>query len=189
MGRKIFVSYKHSDHDVAALSGAGNNTTVRTYVDYIADILIGNSDHIYKGEHANEDLSGYSENYIWEHLKDKLYDTSVTVVLISPNMKEPYVREEYQWIPWEIKYSISRQHRGETTSQRNAIVAVKLPDKNGRYDYYEDMKLFRILKCNIDSRYIPVFCWSSFVQRFDYCIDTAFMYKQRVEEKWIVKSI
>ena len=64
MERKIFVSYKHSDHDVAALSGAGNNTTVRTYVDYIADILIGNSDHIYKGEHANEDLSGYSENYI-----------------------------------------------------------------------------------------------------------------------------
>lgn len=40
MGRKIFVSYKHSDHDVAALSGAGNNTTVRTYVDYIADVLI-----------------------------------------------------------------------------------------------------------------------------------------------------
>lgn len=112
-----------------------------------------------------------------------------SVVLISPNMKEPYVREEYQWIPWEIKYSISRQHRGETTSQRNAIVAVKLPDKNGRYDYYEDMKLFRILKGNIDSRYIPVFCWSSFVQRFDYCIDTAFMYKQRVEEKWIVKFV
>ena len=112
-----------------------------------------------------------------------------SVVLISPNMKEPYVREEYQWIPWEIKYSISRQHRGETTSQRNAIVAVKLPDKNGRYDYYEDMKLFRILKGNIDSRYIPVFCWSSFVQRFDDCIDTAFMYKQRVEEKWIVKSV
>ena len=29
-----------------------------------------------------------------------------SVVLISPNMKEPYVREEYRWIPWEIKYSI-----------------------------------------------------------------------------------
>ncbi len=26
------------------------------------------------------------------------------VVLISPNMKEPYVREEYQWIPCTANY-------------------------------------------------------------------------------------
>jgi len=189
MGRKIFVSYKHSDRDVEVLPGYGLKTTARSYVDYIEDILIGCSDHIYKGEHADEDLTGYSENYIWEHLKDKLYDTSVTVVLISPNMKEPYVREDYQWIPWEIKYSISRQHRGETTSQRNAVVAVVLPDRSGSYDYYDDLKLFRILQGNIDCRYIPVFSWSSFKRNFDTCIETAFVYKEKVPEGVIEKSI
>lgn len=189
MGRKIFVSYKHSDSDVETLLRAGKNTTARSYVDYIEDILIGGSDNIYKGEHADEDLSDYSEEYIWEHLKDKLYDTSVTVVLISPNMKEPYVREDYQWIPWEIKYSISREHRGETTSQRNAIVAVVLPDRSGSYDYYDDLKLFRILQKNIECQYIPVYHWSTFKRSFENCIEKAFEYKKKVPEELIKKSI
>lgn len=189
MGRKIFVSYKHGDNNVEALPSDGKNTIARSYVNYIENILIGTSEHIYKGEHADEDLTGYSENCIWEHLKDKLYDTSVTIVLISPNMKEPYVREDYQWIPWEIKYSISRQHRGETTSQRNAILAVILPDRNGNYNYYDDLKLFRILQSNIACRYIPVYHWSTFKRNFETCIETAFVYKKKVPEALILKSI
>ena len=38
------------------------------------------SDNIYKGEITGEDLSDKSEDYIWEHLKDKIYDFSVKVL-------------------------------------------------------------------------------------------------------------
>ena len=85
MARKVFVSYKYRDSNVQELSTTRTPPTWPCdYAAYIADyVLAGN---IYKGEGQDEDLSSYSEYYIWEHLKDKLYDSTVTVVLISPNM-------------------------------------------------------------------------------------------------------
>ena len=98
MGRKVFVSYKYKDMDVQPLSGVRGFTWVRDYVDYIANHLLKNG-HIYKGEDNTEDLSDKSEYYIWDHLKDKIYDSSITIVLISPNMKEPGKWQRSQWIP------------------------------------------------------------------------------------------
>ena len=82
-----------------------------------------------------------SEATIWEKLKDRIYYSSVTVVFISPGMKENWKTERNQWIPWEISYSlkeVSRKNKNgdAITSRSNAIVAVVLPDENGSYSYY-----------------------------------------------------
>lgn len=189
MGKKIFVSYKYHDSNVKALISDGKNTTVRSYVTYIEKNMIGTSDNIYKGEHENEDLSDKSEEYIWSELKDKMYDSSVTIVMISPNMKEPHKWEKSQWIPWEIAYSLRETTRKDRTSHSNAVLAVVLPDSDGSYDYYNDLQLFRILESNIDNEYIPVYKWSYFNYNLDACIDKAFECKKKVSGDLVVKSV
>lgn len=104
MGKKIFVSYKYGDDQVENLSYY-ENSTVRDYVTKFEDVL-DSSDNIYKGESDGEDLSILSDDTIWEKLKDRIYDSSVTVIFISPGMKENWKLERDQWIPWEISYSL-----------------------------------------------------------------------------------
>ena len=138
------------------------------YVAYIDEHVL--SEHMYKGEKQDEDLSYYSEEYIWEHLKDKMYDSTVTVVLISPNMKESGKWQRSQWIPWEISYSIRKTTRGGRTSQRNSIVAVILPDKKGSYDYFTTSSAFPILRDNIKNGYIYLTTWDEFRRYPTLCI-------------------
>ncbi len=92
------------------------------------------------GEGSDEDLTGYSDDYIYEHLKDKIYPTSLTIVLISPEMKVPHRYDKSQWIPWEIYYSIYQAYRQGRVSHTNAILAVVLPDKYGSYSYMVEQK-------------------------------------------------
>lgn len=138
MGNKIFVSYKYADSDVEHLDNmpSWKTTTVRDYVDQLETYFDRHSDHIYKGESDGEDLSCLSEDQIWEKLKDRIYDSSVTIVMISPNMKEPGRRDCSQWIPWEVSFSLKETTRSDRTSHTNAILAIVLPDRNGNYDYY-----------------------------------------------------
>ena len=150
MGRKIFVSYKYADSDVYKLTEE-EKCTVRDYVDKIEEKL-GESDNIYKGESDGEDLSDLDEDTIWEKLKDRIYDSSLTIVLISPNMKETSKRDKEQWIPWEISYSlkeVSRKNKNgdSVTSKTNAMIAVVLPDSNNSYSYYLEERNCCTLKC------------------------------------------
>ena len=133
MGRKIFVSYKHNDTAVATEVGT-QPTTARNYVD-VLERYFEDGDHIYKGERDDEDISNLKEAAIADHLCDKMYDSSITIIMISKRMKDPYLNEKDQWIPWEISYSLKEMSRGGRTSTTNAMLAVVLPDESGGYDY------------------------------------------------------
>lgn len=182
-GRKIFISYKYLDADVRTPvpNISQPEYTARDYVTWLENKFSNRTAHIYKGEHADEDLSDYSPTYIWDHLKDKLYDSSVTIVLISPNMKEPRRMQKSQWIPWEIEYSLRRTTRNGRTSQPNALLGVILPDSVGSYDYYGDDLLFPIIKKNILNGYMQIVTWDDFKYDCDRYIEKAL--KKREQSK------
>ena len=151
MGRKIFVSYKYADSNVRQFTNLNSlyrqADTARSYFDLLEDYFKRNSDHIYKGESDGEDLSQLSDSTIRDKLYDRIYDSTVTIVMLSPNMKESYQQQKYQWIPQEISYSLREQSRTNSkgqsvTSSTNAMLAVVLPDRSGSYSYFWS-------KCNL----------------------------------------
>ena len=136
MEHKIFASYKFTDDQVANLAGQ-SNSIVRDYVDELAKLLT-TSTHIYKGEYSNEAIL---EETVWEKLRNRILDSTMTIILISPGMIVPEVEEQDQWIPWEVSFSLRTTERkrpnGETyTGGSNAMLAIVLPDTTGSYDYY-----------------------------------------------------
>lgn len=140
MGHKIFISYKYHDSNVLKITKDIFHTdTVRDYVDALENYF-NKTDDVYKGESDNEDLSQLTEEQIWTQLKDRIYDSTLTIVMISPNMKEN-ISERAQWIPWEVSYSlkeISRKNKSGNmvTSVSNAIIALVVPDSLGSYSYF-----------------------------------------------------
>ena len=187
-GRKIFVSYKYIDADVQSLPSVVEPTWPCDYVDYIKNNLLKEND-IYKGENSDEDISLWEEEEIWEHLKDKIYDSTITIVLISPNMKELRQWQRSQWIPWEISFSVRETTRSNRTSHRNALLAVILPDRNGSYTYYDKDNLFPILKSNIENGYTYVVTWNDFLKYTQEDINIAFSHKEDTPAYKIVKSV
>lgn len=133
MGRNVFVSYKYADSSVAPTSQP-KHYTVRDYVT-VLESLLSENDHAYYGEKDGENLSNLSEDQIYEKLKDRIFYTSCTIVLISPEMREQGKEDKDQWIPWEIYYSLRETTRENSTSRRNGFIAIVLPDKNGSYNY------------------------------------------------------
>lgn len=163
MARNVFVSYKYSDEKVQDLELSeivdffGTKmrrkitTTARHYVDKVAEKL-EIEDHIYKGEDDDESMDTLADSTIGSKLGDKIFYSSVTIVLISKGMKEPFMADKDQWIPWEVSYSLKQQDRQGQKSKTNGVIAVVLPDEQGSYDYY----ITRDEECNCLTLNTPI---------------------------------
>lgn len=207
MGKKIFVSYKYADSDVRKISNDYFHTdTVRDYVNKLEE-KIGKSD-IYKGESDDNDLSQLTDDSIWNQLKQKIYDSSITIVLISPNMKTLWKTEKEQWIPQEISYSLKEiTHNGARKSRSNALIYVVLPDKYNSYDYfiqksywdtetYRYDKIFNIMKNNLnnykyssDISYAVIVKWDTFISNYNSYISAAVKKQENINSYNICKQI
>lgn len=160
MGKAIFVSYKYSDTKVFQLPDIIGTTTARHYVDKLAGLL-EKEDHLYKGEDDGESMATLQDSTIASKLGDKIFCSSLTIVLISKGMKNDALADKDQWIPWELSYSLKEQSREGGNSKTNAVLAVVLPDEFGSYSYYitenpscnsityHTNTLFQILKLNM----------------------------------------
>lgn len=142
MAHKTFISYKYSE--------------AQDLRDDIIDAL-GDDASYYQGETSDSpDLTDTSTDNIKKNLKDMMYDTSVTIVIISPNMKKS------KWIDWEIEYCLKSITRKDRTSHTNGIVGV-IMKYNGGYSWlkttsnnddgctsssYESSKMYDIINNN-----------------------------------------
>lgn len=116
MSHKTFISYKYSE--------------ARRLRDDIIDAF-GEDATYYKGETSDSpNITNTTTDNIKRYLKDMIYDTSVTIVIISPNMKQS------KWIDWEIEYSLKSITRSDRTSHPNGIVGV-IMKYNGGYDWFK----------------------------------------------------
>ena len=207
MGRKIFVSYKYEDTEVYDIEGSFNQK-VRDYVDVI-ERKIDFSDDIYVGEHDGEDMSNFKDPTIETKLKNKIFGSTITIVLISKGMKEKFKEEDDQWIPWEISYSLSQYTRNGRTSSTNALICVVLPDEYNSYDYYyydnKDEKdsyvnsiSFEIIKENRDNlkqgrygdkNYAVTVKWKYFIDNMDYYINKAISHQSNYDDYEIKRTV
>ena len=114
MARKTFVAYKYSE--------------ARNLRDEIVEAL-GNDATFYRGETAESpDLTDTTVDNIKDHLKEMLHGTSVTIVIISPDLKNS------KWVDWEIEYSLKEIAREDKTSRTNGVVGV-IKKINGGYNW------------------------------------------------------
>ena len=114
MANKTFISYKYSE--------------AQSLRDEILKAM-GDDATYYNGETSESpDLTDTSTENIKNNLKDMMHGTSVTIVIISPNIKGSV------WIDWEIEYSLKEITREDRTSKTNGIVGV-IMKVNGGYDW------------------------------------------------------
>ena len=116
MAHKTFISYKYSE--------------AQDLRDDIIDAL-GEDASYYTGETSDSpDLTDTSTENIKKVLTDSMYNTTVTIVIISPNMYKS------KWIDWEIEYCLKEITRKERTSQTNGIVGI-IKKHDGGYSWFK----------------------------------------------------
>ena len=202
MARKTFISYKYSESQEIRnkiLEALGEDATY------------------YKGETADSpNQTDNKTETIKKNLKDMIFDTSVTIVVISPNMVDS------KWIDWEIEYSLKEITRGERTSKSNGILGVIARDFGSyewfktikhQYDgcsiaYYETSKTYKVINKNRFNLKKKVYtcsncksvdefkgCYISFVQENDFLnnpqkyIENAYTKSQDIDKYEIVKEV
>lgn len=117
MARKTFISYKYSeatDLRDAIIKALGEDAT------------------FYNGERSDSpDMTDLKTATIKKNLTDMMFNTSVLIVIISPNMKQS------KWIDWEIEYCLQNNTRKDRTSKTNGVVGV-IKKVNGGYGWFKN---------------------------------------------------
>lgn len=114
MAYKTFISYKYSE--------------AKDLRDRIVKAL-GDDAKYYQGETSESpNMSDKTTDYIKNKLKDMIYSTSVTIVVVSPDIKLS------NWIDWEIEYSLKQIKRNDRTSGTNGVLGVVMK-YNGDYSW------------------------------------------------------
>ena len=114
MARKTFIAYKYSE------AQHSRDTIINA---------LGDDATYYRGETADSpDLTDTTVENIKNNLKEMLHGTSVTIVVISPNLKYS------KWVDWEIEYSLKEITREDKTSRTNGVVGV-IQKVNGSYGW------------------------------------------------------
>lgn len=117
MAHKTFISYKYNE--------------AQDLRDAICEAL-GEDATYYQGETSDSpDLTDTSTENIKRSLMDKMYNTSVTIVVVSPNMKQS------KWIDWEIEYCLKEIAREGRTSKTNGVVGV-IQKRGGNYAWFKN---------------------------------------------------
>lgn len=110
MARKTFISYKYSE--------------ACKLRDEILKAL-GEEAMYYQGETSDSpDLTDDKTETIKKKLTDMMYNTSVTIVILSPNIIKS------KWVDWELEYSLKEISRKDRKSKTNGIVAVIMKYNN-----------------------------------------------------------
>lgn len=151
MAHRTFISYKYSE--------------AQDLRDRIIKALGKDADY-YMGETSDSpDLTDTSTENIKKNLTDMMFGTSVTIVILSPHMKES------KWIDWEIEYCLREYTRKDRTSHTNGVVGV-IMKVNGGYDWlkykvkkpdgctvmaYHSDKLYSIINNNRYNQDPPVY--------------------------------
>ena len=116
MAHKTFISYKFSE--------------AQDLRDEIIKAL-GDDATYYNGETSDSpDLTDTSTENIKKNLADMMYNTSVLIIIISPNIKTS------KWIDWEIEYCLKNITRKDRTSYTNGVVGV-IKKYNGGYEWFK----------------------------------------------------
>ena len=115
MARKTFISYKYSE------SCEYRDKIIRS---------LGDDATYYTGETADSpDISNLKVESIKNHLKDMIFNTTVTMVILSPSLTES------KWVDWEIDYSLSKYSRDGKTSSINGLIGI-VPPFYGDYSWF-----------------------------------------------------
>lgn len=146
MAHKTFISYKHSE-------STGLRDKIIT--------KLGKDATYYKGEDGySDDLSSLKAETIKGKLSSMIYDTTVMIVIISPNMKQS------KWMEWEIKYALRDQSRNGRSSHPDGVICVIQKQIESSFfsskpyawaetydgNHWESSKFFQILLNNMHNK-------------------------------------
>jgi len=205
MARETFISYKYSDA-----------VDLRDRIIY----AMGPDARFYNGERADSpNMGDLRTQTIKEKLAQMIFGSSVTIVIISPYMKDSH------WIDWEIAYSLRMQGRSDITSRTNGVVGVIMEVKGSvdwfvqRRQYqdgciarsYEEQYLYEIIRKNRSNQrirgeqlhtcdqcrtvdqlmgsYIALVDEDAFLGDYERYIENAYEKSQKLHEYELVKRI
>ncbi len=190
MARKVFISFRYSDGHL--------------YKEQLEKIFNDNDDVINCSENVNR--SNMSEDTIKKYLYGKLSNTSVTIVLLTPqaiNHQKDLWGNIDDWIYDEIRYSLEDRENNRS----NGIIAIYTPEAQKMVVEQGDnttvikdfnnlvrKNMFNIKKqykhCPTSNKYdvdLDHYCslisWEKFINNPNYYIDKA-IYKRENKEQY-----